>query len=110
MLRRLFNFAKLTCLGLCLVLALAAAVLWVRKGTRQDQFSYARAGGRLWVTGSRGNGLYLTIVNGWPNDEPPRFYSLGDPDTLMGPQIAVSRGTHWKKFGMHGVYGDSHFQ
>jgi hypothetical protein len=92
MLRRLFTIARMALLGLCLVLALAAAVLWVRKATRQDQFSYAREGGRLWVAGSRANGLYVTIVSGWPNHEPPRLYSLDEPGQLIGPQIGVSRG------------------
>jgi len=110
MLRRLFNIAKVGVLGLCLLLTLAAAVLWVRKATRQDQFSCAREGGRLWVTGSRANGLYLSTIDGWPNAEPPRFYSVNDPELFIGPQISVSRGTYWERFRMNGVYGSSYIQ
>ena len=108
MIRRLFTFLKLTSLGLCLVTALSAAVLWVRMPTRQDQFSYARAGGRLWVVGSREIGLYLTIINGWPNDEPPRLYGHDDPEAFIGPNIGIAGGTFWETLGVHGLYGNAH--
>ena len=87
--RRLFNFATLLSLLLCV----AVVALWVRSGDTGDEVSYARAGGHfIWVV-SEGGRFILCGVSGWPADRPLEWQSSRNARYRFNVSIAEPHST-----------------
>ena len=99
-----------TLVALWCLLSLGLALLWVRSSFRQDQFVYARAGGRLWQLFCNDGEFGVSTATPWPNAEPAQFFSLrhaggdlrGGPKWLAGPR---GRQADWEGLGVHVVSG-----